>query len=99
MNKILLSLPAFLLLAACGKTISADSYNQSCKFDEDCRSVRTGDVCGCSCEEGSINKEQVTTYESDVFSIKKDCADDVKACKPCAAAKLSYCNSGTCSLR
>jgi hypothetical protein len=99
MKNPLLFVVAAFILAGCGKTISADDYNQSCNSDADCRTVQTGDICDCSCEVGAINAEQTAWHESDLGSIKKDCAEDIKSCKACETPKPSYCNAGTCAIR
>jgi hypothetical protein len=99
MKKILVSLVAALSLVACGNSISADTYDQSCSSDADCRTVSVGDICGCSCEVGAINQNQTARHESDLGSVKRSCPDDIKSCKACDTPKPSYCNAGTCALR
>jgi hypothetical protein len=82
-------------ILACSGSLAEDDYEQGCKRNDDCVTVRTGDLCDCACEFGAISKGAIPRYESDSFSARKSCDND---CAPCKEAPAAVCKDGTCAV-
>jgi hypothetical protein len=109
MRKAQLALAAVVVAAtrmiACGSTVSASHYDQTCQTSADCVAVGVGDPCSTACEEfpeaDAISRKALETYNYDAFSTQYACSHcgSISGCSgnP-AAAKSAYCAQGTCTL-
>src|SRR5579884_3077965 len=92
-------------MIACGSTVSASHYDQSCQTTADCVAVGVGDPCSTACEEfpdaDAISRKALETYNYDAFSAQYACSHcgSISGCggNP-AASKSAYCKQGTCAL-
>jgi hypothetical protein len=92
-------------MIACGSTVSASHYDQTCQTSADCVAIGVGDPCSTACEEfpeaDAISRKALETYNYDAFSAQYACSHCVSisgcAGNP-AAAKSAYCVQGTCTL-
>ena len=109
MRKAQLALAVVVVAAtrmiACGSTVSASHYDQSCQTSADCVAVGVGDPCSTACEEfpeaDAISRKALETYNYDAFSAQYACSHcgTISGCggNP-AATKSAYCVQGTCTL-
>ena len=80
-------------LAGCGHTISADDYDRTCAADADCVVIFTGDVCGCGCNTGGINKKDLDKSEADRKAVTCVSRPVCGACQ----GTVAVCSSGKCA--
>jgi hypothetical protein len=109
MRKAQLALAAVVVAAtrmiACGSTVSASHYDQTCQTSADCVAIGVGDPCSTPCEEfpqaDAISRKALETYNYDAFSAQYSCSHcgAISGCSgnP-AAAKSAQCVQGTCAL-
>jgi hypothetical protein len=109
MRKAQLALAVVVVAAtrmiACGSTVSAGHYDQTCQTSADCVAVGVGDPCSTACEEfpeaDAISRKSLETYNYDAFSAQYACSHcgGISGCtgNP-AAAKSATCVQGTCTL-
>ena len=109
MRKAQLALAVVVVAAtrmiACGSTVSAGHYDQSCETSADCVAVGVGDPCSTACEEfpeaDAISRKALETYNYDAFSAQYACSHcgSISGCggNP-AASKSAYCAQGTCAI-
>jgi hypothetical protein len=90
---------------ACGSTVSASHYDQTCQTAADCVAVGVGDPCSTACEEfpeaDAISRKSLETYNYDAFSAQYACSHcgSLSGCSGNAALTNSaYCKQGTCTL-
>jgi hypothetical protein len=111
MKKAQLALAAVVVAAtrmiACGSTVSASHYDQSCQTAADCVAVGVGDPCSTACEEfpdvDAISTKAIQTYNSDAFSAQYSCSHCGSLAATCnssvqSASKSAYCVQGTCTV-
>lgn len=109
MRKAQLALAVVIVAAtrviACGSTVSASHYDQSCQTSADCVAVGVGDPCSTACEEfpdtDAISRKSLETYNYDAFSAQYACSHcgSISGCSGSAAlAKSAYCVKGTCTV-
>lgn len=109
MRKAQLALAVVVVAAtrmiACGSTVSASHYDQSCQTAADCVAVGVGDPCSTACEEfpdtDAISRKALETYNYDAFSAQYACSHcgSISGCSGNAAlAKSAYCVQGTCTV-
>ena len=66
LNKLLGILLGISMLAACSRTITANSYDQTCTADQDCVVIGEGDACsGCRCPNAAINRKDEAKFNGD----------------------------------
>lgn len=109
MRKAQLALAVVVVAAtrmiACGSTVSASHYDQTCQTAADCIAVGVGDPCSTPCEAfpeaDAISRKALETYNYDAFSAQYSCSHcgTVGQCAENAALTQSaYCVKGTCTL-
>jgi hypothetical protein len=109
MRKAQLALAVVVVAAtrmiACGSTVSASHYDQTCQTSADCVVIGVGDPCSTPCEEfpeaDAISRKALETYNYDAFSSQYSCSHcgAISGCSgnP-AATKSAQCVQGTCTL-
>lgn len=93
-------------MIACGSTVSASHYDQSCQTAADCVAVGVGDPCSTACEEfpdvDAISRKALETYNQDAFSAQYACSHcgPISGCSGngTTASKSAYCVQGTCTV-
>jgi hypothetical protein len=73
--------------------VNLADYDQSCNTASDCTLIRTGEVCGATCDCGAspINVSGEAKYEAAISGIKfEDC--------PCISAGPLGCSGGKCTV-
>ena len=74
-------------------------FDQTCTADTDCMTVTNGDLCGCACENSSINVAEADAWREHYDEVYETCdptmMPDCAACPPAEG----YCDDGTCQLR
>jgi len=92
-------------MIACGSTVSAGHYDQTCQTAADCVTVGVGDPCSTPCEEfpeaDAISRKALETYNYDAFSAQYSCSHcgTISGCSGNAAiAKTAVCVRGTCTI-
>jgi hypothetical protein len=109
MRKAQLALAAVVVAAtrmiACGSTVSASHYDQTCQTSADCVAVGVGDPCSTACEEfpeaDAISHKALETYNYDAFSAQYSCSHcgAISGCSGNAAlTKTAVCVQGTCTV-
>jgi hypothetical protein len=109
MRKAQLALAVVVIAAtrmiACGSTVSASKYDQTCQTAADCVAVGVGDPCSTACEEfpdvDAISRKALETYNYDAFSAQYSCSHcgSISNCPGNAAlTKSAYCVQGTCTI-
>jgi hypothetical protein len=109
MRKAQLALAVVVIAAtrmiACGSTVSASHYDQTCQTAADCVAVGVGDPCSTACEEfpdvDAISRKALETYNYDAFSAQYSCSHcgSISGCSANPVlSKSAYCVQGTCTL-
>jgi hypothetical protein len=109
MRKAQLALAVVVVAAtrmiACGSSVSASHYDQTCKTTADCIAVGVGDPCSTPCEAfpdaDAISRSALETYNYDAFSAQYACSHcgTVGQCaENPALTNSAYCVQGTCKL-
>jgi hypothetical protein len=109
MRKAQLALAVVVVAAtrmiACGSTVSASHYDQTCQTSADCVAIGVGDPCSTACEEfpeaDAISRKSLESYNYDAFSAQYACSH-CGALSGCSgnptSAKTAVCVQGTCAL-
>jgi hypothetical protein len=109
MRKAQLALAVVVVAAtrmiACGSTVSASHYDQTCQTSADCVAIGVGDPCSTACEEfpeaDAISRKALESYNYDAFSAQYSCSHcgAISGCSgnP-ASAKTAVCLQGTCTI-
>jgi hypothetical protein len=109
MRKAQLALAVVVVAAtrtiACGSSVSASHYDQTCQTAADCIAIGVGDPCSTPCEgfpqADAISRKALETYNYDAFSAQYSCSHcgTVGQCaENTALTQSAYCVKGTCTL-
>ncbi len=109
MRKAQLALAVVVVAAtrmiACGSSVSASHYDQSCQTAADCVAIGVGDPCSTACAEfpdtDAISRKALETYNYDAFSAQYACSHcgGISGCSGNPAlSKSAYCVQGKCTL-
>jgi len=81
------------------QTLSAGSYAQDCKDDNECSPIQDGNVCTtCVCSNAAIKSSEVNRYTSDKTSKLAQCTGVETNCASCQT-KSAKCSGGRCTLQ
>jgi hypothetical protein len=91
------------LTTACGGTVTASHYTQTCSQDNDCTPIYSGELCQVcgGCANAAINVSDRARYDADVKAISGSCPPRLgppALCSACRAPAGAKCVANTCAL-